>query len=169
MMPIAGARFCRNPNLWPPKHVTAHWAKKRLVRMEKQSSIQGTAPPSAPAGQAHRRFYSVRNGFACGAGILSEAAWSAVAASLGLSLRELGIVRGIFDNRTEPNIADDLGISIHTVHTHVARMRRKLGVTGHVSLVLRIMNEFLKLTVSPARRLPPICSLRAAGLCQRRD
>ena len=100
-----------------------------------------------------------------GSGLFSERAWKVVAQSLRLSRRELQIVRRILDDDTEFMIAAHLGISPHTVHTHVERLHRKLAVTDRVELLVSVMREFLKLTVSPGSTLPPICAKRAAGLC----
>jgi hypothetical protein len=41
----------------------------------------------------------------------------------------------------------------------------KLAVTDRVKLVLRIMDEFLALTVVSGSILPPICANRSAGHC----
>ena len=35
----------------------------------------------------------------------------------------------------------NLAISVHTVHTHVARVYHKLGVSSHVDLVIRVIAE----------------------------
>src|ERR1017187_688409 len=64
-----------------------------------------------------------------GSGIFSGQAWTEIARSLKLSRRELQIVRSVFDDCTELAIATDLGISPHTVHTHVERLHYKLAVT----------------------------------------
>ena len=101
--------------------------------------------------------------------IFPERAWEQIAHSLRLTRREAQIVRGAFDDRTELAMARDLGISIHTVHTHVERLHRKLGVVDRVSLVLLVVDEFLKLTSSPWSDLPPLCGRRTAGLCHVRD
>jgi hypothetical protein len=53
------------------------------------------------------------------------------------------------------------------VHTHVERLHRKLAVIDRVELILRVINEFLKLTTAPGSLLPPICAVRAAGRCPR--
>ena len=100
-----------------------------------------------------------------GSAIFSEQAWGELGASLQLSRRELQTVRGIFDDRKESAIASELGISAHTVHTHMERLRHKLGVVDRVELVLRIVNEFLRLTTLPGGSLPPLCASRAAGRC----
>jgi DNA-binding CsgD family transcriptional regulator len=97
--------------------------------------------------------------------MISEQAWPEIARSLRLSPRELQILRGILDDHTEFAIAVDLGISPHTVHTHIDRLHRKLGVVDRVTLVLRVLDEFLSLTVAPGSALPAICAHRAAGRC----
>jgi DNA-binding CsgD family transcriptional regulator len=100
-----------------------------------------------------------------GSAIVSRRAWTEIGCSLNLSGRELQIVRGVFDDRTEVAIAADLGISPHTVHTHVERLHHKLAVANRVELVLRVMDEFLVLTASSQNLLPSICGRRAAGRC----
>jgi DNA-binding CsgD family transcriptional regulator len=81
-------------------------------------------------------------------------AWEEIGGSLNLSHQELRIVRGVFDDLTESAIADELQISPHTVHTHLGRLYRKLGVTGRVPLVLRVMEKYVALARS-AEHLPP--------------
>jgi DNA-binding CsgD family transcriptional regulator len=101
--------------------------------------------------------------------MFSEQAWTEIARSLGLSPRELQIVRGVFDDRTEFALATNLGISPHTVHTHIERLHQKLDVADRVELVLRITNEFLTLTAAPESTLSPICGDRTAGRCPLRS
>ena len=97
--------------------------------------------------------------------MFSEHAWQEIARNLNLSGQELQIVRGVFDDCTEGTIASNLHISPHTVHTHCERLYRKLAVTDRVKLVLRVMYEFIALTVAPGSTLPPICANRTAGRC----
>ena len=100
-----------------------------------------------------------------GAAIFSDQAWGEIGRSLRLSARELQIVRGVFDDQIESGIASELGISTSTIHTHCERLYRKLAVTDRVRLVLRVMEEFLSLTIAPGTPLPPVCANRAAGRC----
>lgn len=100
-----------------------------------------------------------------GAAMFSDQAWEEIARNLKLSSRELQIVRKVFDDHTEFAIADDLSVSPHTIHTHCERLYRKLAVTDRVRLVLRVMDEFLALTVASETVLPPICANRVAGRC----
>ena len=78
-----------------------------------------------------------------GRSILPYDAWRLVANSLRISDRELQIIQGIFDDRKEFAIADELKISMHTVDTHLERLYRKLGVSSRVALVLCILSEYL--------------------------
>ena len=77
--------------------------------------------------------------------ILSHDAWKTIAKSLRISDRELEIIQGIFDDRKELAIAHELKISMHTVHTHLERLYRKLGVSSRVALVLYILSEYISL------------------------
>ena len=101
--------------------------------------------------------------------MFSEQAWAEIARSFELSPRELQIVRGVFDNRIELAIAADLGISPHTVHSHIERLHHKLGVPDRVALILRVTDEFLALTAAPESILPSICANRTAGRCPLRS
>jgi DNA-binding CsgD family transcriptional regulator len=100
-----------------------------------------------------------------GAAMFSEPAWQEIAHSLKLSGQELQIARGVFDDHTEATIADNLKVSPHTVHTHCERLYHKLGVTGRVKLALRVMDEYIALTLAPGTVLPPLCANFAADRC----
>lgn len=100
-----------------------------------------------------------------GSAMFSEHAWELIARSLKLSGRELELVRGVFDDETEPAIAARLGISQHTVHTHFERLHHKLAVADRTQMLTRVMREFLALTASLDNDLPPICPNRLAGVC----
>jgi len=98
-----------------------------------------------------------------GSAIFSSMAWNEIARSLGLSARELEIVRGTFDDQTESTMATVLLISPGTVHTHVERLHHKLGVTDRSQLILRVVQEYLALTAASRSRLVPI-SARASSM-----
>ncbi len=74
---------------------------------------------------------------------LTSADWSLVTRVCGLSKRELAIVKLVFDDRCDTEIARALGISRHTVNTHLTRLYRKLDVHSRVQLVVRICYECL--------------------------
>jgi DNA-binding CsgD family transcriptional regulator len=71
--------------------------------------------------------------------MFTEQAWAMIARSLKLSPRELQILRGVFDDRTELAIAAVLGISPHTAHTYIERLHHKLAVADRVEPVVRVM------------------------------
>lgn len=83
------------------------------------------------------------NGERPGAAVFSDAQWTCLGLGMGLSGRELQIVRCIFAEQKEALIARELGISPHTVHTHLERLYRKLGVRGRCGVVLRVLAEHL--------------------------
>lgn len=97
--------------------------------------------------------------------MLSPEAWFEIGRSLGLSRRQLQIVHFVFDDLTEHAIAADLGISAHTVHTHLERLYHKLGVRDRPQLVLRILDEFINLTTSFDNPLPPLCPRHINQMC----
>ena len=100
-----------------------------------------------------------------GPAIFSTPAWEEIARSLNLSKRELQIVHAVFDDQTEFSIAAELGISPHTVHTHVERLHHKLAVKDRGQLILRVVDDYLSLTAVSERVLPSICANRTAGRC----
>ena len=109
-----------------------------------------------------------RNGYpflSHGAAAFTCAAWQEIRRGLKLSARELQIVQGIFDDKLEYTIAAELGISINTVRTELRRLRRKLNAADRVSLILRVMEEFLRQTTSEKTTLPAICRDHSAGRC----
>ncbi len=75
--------------------------------------------------------------------LLSRDEWRAIVDLLGLSQREFQIVQGIFDGEEETGIARELGISTNTVHSHIKRLYRKLSVSNHSEVVVRIFEAYL--------------------------
>jgi DNA-binding NarL/FixJ family response regulator len=80
-----------------------------------------------------------------GQGVFVAAEWRALAAALGLSPRECGIVRAVFDGASEKDTAADLGLSPHTVHSYLWRIYRKLHVQSREELLVRVFAEFRSL------------------------
>lgn len=76
-----------------------------------------------------------------GRGVLTEHEWTSLARQLGLSPRELQVVQCICDDEKELCIARTLGISAHTVHTHVERIYRKLGVSSRCALAVHVLGR----------------------------
>lgn len=71
--------------------------------------------------------------------------WRSLASCLGLSPRECGIVRAVFDGNSEKDTAARLGLSPHTVHTYLWRIYRKLHVQSREELLVRVFAEFRSL------------------------
>lgn len=80
-----------------------------------------------------------------GSEVIEPENWTELADHLGLAPRELQVVQGVFDDLKEFAIADDLGISPHTVHTYLERVYRKLAVGSRVELVVRVFAALLLL------------------------
>ncbi|HTI04533.1 MAG TPA: helix-turn-helix transcriptional regulator [Gemmatimonadales bacterium] len=81
--------------------------------------------------------------------------WRSLANCLGLSPRECGIVRAVFDGESERSAAERLGLSPHTVHTYLWRIYRKLQVQSREELLVRVFAEFRTLPKrSPSARKP---------------
>ncbi len=80
-----------------------------------------------------------------GQSAFSNEDWSRVTEALHLSRRESGIVKLVFDDKSDDDIASELAISKHTVNTHLARLYRKLNVHSRIQLVVRICVEHLSL------------------------
>lgn len=78
-----------------------------------------------------------------GRSVLTDQEWHTLATRLTLSPRELQILQRVFDDEKELAIAESLGISRHTVHTHLARLYRKLGVGSRCEALVRIFGEHL--------------------------
>lgn len=73
----------------------------------------------------------------------TEKRWQEIAQRLELSSRELSIVRLVFEEAEEQDIAARFGTSVNTVRTQLRRLYRKLGVQSRVGLVLRIVRGHL--------------------------
>ncbi len=86
--------------------------------------------------------------------IFSKKEWHALERDLKLSPRELQLVRGVFDDQTEEAIADDLSISVHTVHTYFTRLYQKLGVCSREQLLVLIFGRYLERRRLPKSRSP---------------
>lgn len=74
---------------------------------------------------------------------LSDAAWLWISAAFNLTRRERQIVQGLFEGDTEAGVARRLGISVHTTHTYLTRVFRKLGVCNRTALLLRVFSQYL--------------------------
>ena len=58
-----------------------------------------------------------------------------------LSTRELDVLKGIAYGLSEKKLAEGLSLSVHTIHTHVKKIYRKLHVTSKTEAVLRAKSK----------------------------
>ena len=75
--------------------------------------------------------------------LFTDEQWLRIARRLAISDRQLQIVRLVFEDEQEKDIATQLGISLHTVHAHLMHLHLKLGVRTRIGLVLRVVREHL--------------------------
>jgi DNA-binding CsgD family transcriptional regulator len=87
---------------------------------------------------------------------LNTLQWNFLASGLLLSSRQGEVLQGICDDLKEGAIAMRLGISEHTVHTHCARLYRKLGVHDRTSLLMRVWEESAAITREALARNDPV-------------
>ncbi len=76
-------------------------------------------------------------------GFLDGCSWMQICSSLQLSKREAEICNLALKERTEQQIAHELGISAHTVHTHFERLYRKLGVRSRCQLIVCLFRTYM--------------------------
>ena len=87
-----------------------------------------------------------------GQAVFMPGEWRSLASCLGLSPRECGIVRAVFDGDSEKRTAERLGLSPHTVHTYLWRIYRKLQVQSREELLVRVFAEFRSLPKHASKR-----------------
>jgi DNA-binding CsgD family transcriptional regulator len=56
----------------------------------------------------------------------------------------LEITKRVFDDLKENQIAAELKISPHTVHTHLGRIYRKVGVSGRAHLTVVLADSHIR-------------------------
>ena len=86
--------------------------------------------------------------------IFSKKEWQVLRRDLKLSPRAMQLVRGIFDDQTEEAIADDLSISVHTVHSYRTRVYQRLGVSSREQLLVFTFGRYLERHRSPKSSVP---------------
>jgi DNA-binding CsgD family transcriptional regulator len=82
---------------------------------------------------------------------IQESKWREIMRILRISPRESEIIRYIMTGETEVFIASRLGISTHTVRTHLERIYVKLDVSSRSQLIVRIFSEYVSLDASRDR------------------
>lgn len=93
------------------------------------------------------------NGFAPqGQAMLSASAWRRVGHELGLSPRELELVRHVFDGKKLTAVASEMKLALGTVKTYTERIHRKLEVRDQRELALAVFSAYLRITPSMTAR-----------------
>ena len=77
--------------------------------------------------------------------VLTPFQWDLITRTLRLSHREREIATALLEGQKERSIAHTLGMSPHTVRTHLKRMYRKLQVTDRTELVTTIFLTYVAL------------------------
>ncbi len=81
-----------------------------------------------------------------GRALLDSVQWPSVGEYLGLSSRELELVRLILAGKKMFAIAVEMGLALGTVKTYSQRIHRKLGVSDQRELTLAVVSAHLELT-----------------------
>jgi DNA-binding CsgD family transcriptional regulator len=76
---------------------------------------------------------------------LSALTWEAISERLKLSTREAQISKFVLENCSEIEIANQLLISPHTVHSHLERLYRKLRIQSRCGLIVCIFEAYVQL------------------------
>jgi len=82
------------------------------------------------------------DGTRAGQSLFCPAEWERISESLEFTKRESDVVRGALDDKKDSSIAQELGISANTVHSHIRRVYSKLGVSSRAQLVARVLAEY---------------------------
>lgn len=75
--------------------------------------------------------------------IISNDEWRAISDSLELSSRQFEILKHVVDGSDDAVTSEKLGISVHTVRSHIKRIRQKLGVHNRADLISRVFLSYL--------------------------
>jgi DNA-binding CsgD family transcriptional regulator len=110
----------------------ATWAVVTSLKQWHQNGDLDMKPIAPP-----RRDVSQQTAF------LSADEWDALRRMLSLSERQAEICVFILSDCSEAQIADGLGISCHTVHSHLERLYRKLAVKSRTELLVHLFQAYV--------------------------
>lgn len=97
--------------------------------------------------------------------ILTASAWSRLNDELNLSPRELQIVQRVLLDEKETEIARQLAMSPHTVHTHLERLYIKLSVQSRLELIVAILTTYIEMSDHSRDSLSVRCPGRISARC----
>jgi DNA-binding NarL/FixJ family response regulator len=120
----------------------------RIVREHMEILFTGGPPATCPL---HKRLEDARRSLAVPpkpsvqhCPFLCDWAWQTIAASLGLSDREVEICRCLTRGLQEKEIALDLRMAPETVGCHIDRLYKKLCLHSHAAIVAGILHEHIE-------------------------
>ncbi|MGA2915707.1 MAG: helix-turn-helix transcriptional regulator [Sedimentisphaerales bacterium] len=88
------------------------------------------------------------------AGVFDEKEWKILVEELSLSPQQGQIVHHLFTGESDKQIAQEMGLAVPTVRTHMGRLFTKFNVQDRVGLIIHIFHHFRnvsKLNISPPR------------------
>jgi DNA-binding CsgD family transcriptional regulator len=78
-----------------------------------------------------------------GPGLFCEEAWAGITERLELSPRQAQIAKAVLADQSDDEIAQALGLSPDTAHSHVQRLREKLHAHSRLQLATRVFATYL--------------------------
>lgn len=77
--------------------------------------------------------------------LVSAADWQDICQLFGFSSREGDVAQKLIEGGTEQDIARHLGLSLHTVHSHIKHLYRKANVVNRARFTFVVFGECLRL------------------------
>lgn len=74
--------------------------------------------------------------------VFDDHEWENLVSALALSRRQEQIARGVLSGMSDKELAENLGISLPTIRTHIGRLFYKFDVDNRVEMVLHFVHEF---------------------------
>ena len=85
---------------------------------------------------------------------LTDQEWSDLSAAMRLSQRERDIACHLMEGMREAAIGHCLGISVHTVHSHIRRVYGKMRVADRCGLAMRFFAGYAEMAKGPPPKSP---------------
>lgn len=75
--------------------------------------------------------------------LFSDQQWDNLETRLNLPLRQCQVIRKLFEGCSDKQIAQEVGVALPTVRSHLRRIYTKFDVQDRTELVLFIVREFI--------------------------
>ena len=76
------------------------------------------------------------------AGIFDEKEWEVLVEELALSHQQGLIVHHLFKGKSDKQIAQDMGLAVPTIRTHMGRLFTKFNVQDRTELIIHVFHHF---------------------------